>query len=291
MGVSENFSTFCRNLRMSQDTVDNISYRAKRITKQINKDFWKSSSDTDHSFYAGSYGRGTDIHVSDIDLLIRLPYSTYQRYNNYYGNGQSALLQEVKNSIEKTFRSHKRADGQVVQVSFKDGVSYEIVPCFVNDDNSYTYPDTNNSGSWKVTNPKAEIKEMTRLNNQANKNLKRLCRMMRAWKSKWEVPISGFLIDTLAYQFMKKWPYSDKSYLYYDFMVRDFLFFLSQQDSTQLYWSAPGSGQRVYRKGIFEHKARKCYNLALEAIEMESKGYEYTTKQKWREIFGNKYPL
>ncbi|RBN38602.1 nucleotidyltransferase, partial [Priestia megaterium] len=270
MGVSENFSTFCKNLRMSEDTVDNVSYRTKRITKQINKDFWGSSSDTDHSFYAGSYGRGTDIHVSDIDLLITLPYETYERFKNYQGNGQSALLQAVKNSIDKTYRSKKRADGQVVQVRFLDGISYEIVPCFVNNNGTYTYPDTNKGGSWEVTNPKAEIKEMTSLNNQANKNLKRLCRMMRAWKEKWEVPISGFLIDTLAYRFMKKWPYSDKSFLYYDFMARDFLLFLSEQDTTQLYWSAPGSGQRVTRKGIFEHKAKKCYNLALEAIEMES---------------------
>ena len=46
--------------------------------------------------------------------------------------------------------------------------------------------------------------------------------MVRAWKEKCNVPISGILIDTLAYKFIENWTYKDKSYLYYDFMSRDF---------------------------------------------------------------------
>lgn len=291
MGVSEYFDLFCRNLRMGDETVNSISYRTKRITRQVNKDFWNNDSETSHSFYSGSYGRGTDIYVSDIDLLIRLPYETYKRFNNYSGNGQSALLQEVKNSIEKTYKSYKRADGQVIKVDFTDGISYEIVPCFINKNGeSYTYPDTNNGGSWKATNPKAEIKKINETNSDCNKNLKRLCRMMRAWKTKWDVPISGFLIDTLAYRFLKEWKHKDKSYFYYDWMTRDFFEYLKDQDTEKEYWSAPGSGQRVYRKGSFEYKAKRCFNISKESIEKEGKGYGTTAKQKWREIFGTRFP-
>ncbi|MCP1156994.1 SMODS domain-containing nucleotidyltransferase [Bacillus infantis] len=291
MGISENFSQFCKNIRMEVNVVNDIAYRTKRITKQLNKDFWENESETLHSFYSGSYGRGTDIFVSDIDLLIQLPYSVYQKYNNYSGNGQSALLQEVKNSIENSYKSYKRADGQVVKIDFTDGVSYEVVPCFINKDGeSYTYPDTNNGGSWKVTNPKAEIRVINEGNKDSNKNLKRLCRMMRAWKAQWDVPISGFLIDTLSYQFIKGWEYKDKSYLYYDWMIRDFFNFLMNQDENKSYWLAPGSNQRVYRKGKFEYKAKKCYNIALEAIKKEGEGYGTTAKQRWRDIFGTKFP-
>lgn len=290
MSVSENFSTFCKNLRMKDEQVTSISNRTKRMTKRLNKDFWDSESEYNNSFYSGSYGRGTDVFVSDIDLLMKLPYSVYEKYNNYAGNGQSALLQAVKNSLSIIYNSAK-ADGQVVTINFTDKIKYEIVPCFINKDGiSYTYPDTNNGGSWKVTNPKAEINAMNELNKESNNNLKRLCRMMRAWKVEWNVPISGFLIDTLAYQFMKKWAYKDKSYLYYDFMVRDFFEFLKNQDSDQEYWSAPGSSQRVYRKGNFEYKAGQCNKIAIEAIEKEGNGYGTTAKQKWREIFGTKFP-
>src|SRR5260221_1805951 len=99
MSVSIWFETFCNNLLMTVDTVSTISYRYKRITKQLNKDFWSSDSDTLHSLYVGSYGRGTEIHVSDIDMIFELPYSTYETYNNYSGNKQSSLLQAVKKSV------------------------------------------------------------------------------------------------------------------------------------------------------------------------------------------------
>lgn len=245
MSVANWFETFNQSLRMSSDTVDTISYRYKRITKQLNKDFYNSESEIYHSLFVGSYGRGTDILVSDIDMIFQLPYETYVRYNNYSGNGQSALLQAVKNSIEKTYKSSLKADGQVIVISFTDGIIYELVPAFINEDNSYIFPDSNNGGSWKTTNPRPEIAEMTAKNNLWNRNLKRLCRMARAWKYMWDVPMGGLLIDTLAYNFMTNCSYKDKSYLYYDFISRDFFKFLSEQNPEQNYWLSPGARQYV----------------------------------------------
>jgi hypothetical protein len=289
MSVANWFETFNQDLRMSKDTIDTISYRYKRITKQLNKDFYNSESDIYHSLYVGSYGRGTDIVVSDIDMIFQLPYSEYVKYDAYTGNGQSSLLQAVKNSIEKTYKSSMKADGQVIVISFTDGIVFELVPAFINNDDSYTFPDTNNGGSWKKTNPRPEIAEINSKNVLWNKNLKRLCRMARAWKYKWDVPIGGLLIDTLAYNFMADCEYKDKSFLYYDFITRDFFKYLTEQKSEQSYWLSPGARQYVWRKGNFEYKAKQCYNLAVEAIEKE-KDYPYTAKSKWRAIYGTKFP-
>ena len=289
MSVSDWFETFNKNLRMSDNTVNNISYRYKRITKQLNKDFYNSESDILHSIYVGSYGRGTDIVTSDIDMIFQLPYSEYTRYNSYSGNGQSALLQAVKRSIEKTYKSSMKADGQVIVISFTDNVTFELVPTFINNDRSFTFPDSNDGGRWKITNPKPEINEITTKNKEWNKNLKRLCRMARAWKYKWNVPIGGLLIDTLAYNFMSSYGYRDKSYLYYDYITRDFMKFLSEQNTKQEYWLSPGARQYVLRKGKFENIAKDCYDIALEAIAKE-KDYPYTAKTKWREIYGTKFP-
>jgi UTP:GlnB (protein PII) uridylyltransferase len=290
MGEGDWFQTFCSNIKIIDDKIENISYRYKRITKQLNKDFWNSDSDTTHSLYVGSYGRKTAIHVSDIDMIFQLPYEKYKQYDTYQGNGQSALLQEVKSSIEKTYKSYMRADGQVIRVDFDDGINFEIVPCFLNNDDSFTYPDTNNGGSWKITNPKPEIAELTAANDRWNRNLKRLCKMTRAWKDKWDAPIGGLLIDTLAYNFMSNWGNRDKSYSYYDWMSRDFFAYLKDQNQQQEYWLAPGSNQRVYRKGRFEYKALQCYNIALEAIQYNTDKKEWSAKQKWREIYGTKFP-
>ncbi len=290
MSVAENFQKFCLNIRISNLNVLEITKRYKRITKRLNIDYYSSFSETNHSLYVGSYGRGTDIHVSDIDMLFVLPYEIYTQYNNYIGNGQSALLQAVKTSLQKTYpATHIGGDGQIVKINFTDGIKFEVVPCFLNKDGSYTYPDSNNDGSWKTTNPKPEIEKVRIYNNIYNKNLKNLCRMTRAWKDKWNVPMGGLLIDTMAYNFLKNWEYRDKSFIYYDWMSRDFFKFLSEQDENQNYWLALGSNQYIWRTGKFEYKALRCYNLSKEAISFQSEGYEYLTKEKWREIYGTKF--
>lgn len=292
MNISDKFSSFCFALRMNADVVSNISSRAKTITKRVNSDSREIVSDTRYSLFVGSYGRGTDIHVSDIDMIVELPYSIYEKYNNYSNNGQSALIHALKETIKKTYSTtHVRGDGQVVKLNFTDGICYEIVPGFINKDGeSYTYPDTNNGGSWKVTKPRAEIAEMTAANTKWNKNLKRLCRMARAWKYNWNVPMGGLLIDTLAYNFLKQWEYKDKSYNHYDWMTRDFFEFLKNQKTDQTYWLAPGSSQYVWRKGPFEYKASQCYNLSLEALKYETANQTYSANKKWREIYGTKFP-
>lgn len=291
MSVSDDFSKFCENLKMSTDTISNIQYRYHQITKRINLDYWNSTSDTAHSLYVGSYGRDTEIWTSDIDIIVQLPYATYEKFNNYSGNGQSALLQEVKGILQKTYStSHIKGDGQVIGINFTDGINYEIVPAFINVDGSYTYPDSNNGGSWKITDPKKEIEAINTRNNITNKNLKRLCKMARAWKANCNVLMSGILIDTLAYQFIIDWEYKDKSFLYYDFMSRDFFKFLKNIDEKQSYWLAPGSHRYVWKNGNFQSKAKIAYDNAVDAITFESTGQIDSSKKKWREIYGTKFP-
>lgn len=292
MSVSDKFQTFCSNLRMAQNVVNNVSSRYKQITKRLNTDFYFSESDTAHSLYVGSYGRGTAIHVSDIDMLFVLPSSVFNQFNAYTSNGQSSLLQAVRNSVCKTYSTtYLGADGQVIKLDFSDGICFEIVPCFLNTYNSYTFPDSNIGGQWKTTNPKPEIDTIINANrNICNNNLKRLCRMARAWKDSWNVPIGGLLIDTLAYNFLTKWGHRLDSYVYYDWMTRDFFEFLNIQKEEQQYWLSPGANQYVWRTGKFEYKALRCYNLTLEALEYESKNQEWSANQKWREIYGTKFP-
>jgi hypothetical protein len=292
MGLADWFSGFCSNIK-TQDG-GTISTRYKAITRRLNTDFWTTNSDTVHSLYVGSYGRNTAIQgFSDLDMVFELPSALYGQYNAYTNNGQSALLQAVKASICKTYSTTSiKADGQVIFISFDDGITFEIVPVFMNTSNSYTFPDANSGGSWKTTNPRAEIEAIRTRNTTCNNNLVPLCRMMRAWKGKWQVPIGGLLIDTLAYQFIENYEHRDKSYIYYDYMCRDFFKWMSEQSETQEWWRSPGAGQYVWGKGLFQYKAKRCYNLSLEAINYETATpkKEWSAKQKWREIFGSTFP-
>jgi len=269
-----------------------ISSRYKAITRRLNTDYWNTTSETSHSLYVGSYGRNTAIQgFSDLDMVFELPSNLYYQYDRYNGNGQSALLQAVRNSMQKTYSTSSiGADGQVVVVSFRDGITFEVVPVFPNKAGSYTYPDSNAGGRWKTTIPKTEIEAIRTRNSACNRNLVPLCRMMRSWKQKWSVLIGGLLVDTLAYQFIAGWENKDKSFLYYDFMCRDFFEWMAVQSSGQEYWKAPGSGQYVYGKGLFQYKARRCYNISLDAINYEIEKKGWSAKQKWREIFGTTFP-
>lgn len=292
MGLADWFSTFCANIQVQDGGT--ISTRYKTITQRLNTDFWTTTSDTAHSLYVGSYGRNTAIQgFSDLDMLFQLPSSVYEQYDRYAGNGQSTLLQVVKTSIEKTYSTTSiRADGQVILVPFTDGITFEVVPTFINTNNSYTYPDANDGGRWRITDPRPEIGAIRTRSAACNGNLVPLCRMMRSWKKAWDVPIGGLLIDTLAYQFIENYEYRDRSYLYYDFMCRDLFKWMAYQDEAQQYWKAPGSGQYVYRTGLFKYKAKRCYNISLDAIEHETATpkREWSAKQKWREILGTDFP-
>jgi len=149
MGLADWFSTFCGNLQVQN--ADTISSRYRAITKRLNTDFRDTTSETSNSLYVGSYGRNTAIDgFSDLDMLYELPASLWDRYNNYLGNGQSALLQAVRTSITKTYATTSiRADGQVVLVPFTDGITFEVAPAFLNRADTYTFPDANGGGSWR----------------------------------------------------------------------------------------------------------------------------------------------
>jgi hypothetical protein len=290
MGLGDWFSTFCSNLQVTVG--DTISSRYKAITRRLNTDFWTTTSEVAHSLYVGSYGRNTAIEgFSDLDMLFFLPVHMYRQYSNYSTNGQSALLQVVRSSITKTYATTSiKADGQVISVPFTDNIAFEVVPAFLNNNDSFTYPNANDGGGWRTTDPKAEIEAMRSRNSLCNGNLTMLCRMMRAWKRQWGVPIGGLLVDTLAYQFIENYEYRGKSYYYYDWMCRDFFKWMSEQDETQEWWRAPGSGSWVYGKGLFQYKAKRCYNIAVTAIGHLQAGQEWSAKQEWRQIFGSSFP-
>lgn len=293
MGVYDEFFAFKNNYNIGQDLIASIGQRYRRITARLNQDFWNTSSDTAHSLYVGSYGRDTAAKgISDLDIGFRLPFEVYAKYNAYHSNGQSALLQAVRASLLKTYTSSKiGGDGQVVVISFSDGIKFEILPYFENTDGTWTFADSNDGGSWKTCNPRAEIAAVHNRNLLVNRNLKPLCRMMRVWKDFNSVPMTGALIDTLAYQFIDTWQHKQQSFAFHDYMARDFFLYLYNLDRNQNYWLMPGSGSRVYKTGIFWTKALTDYNVAFEACKLQDNASAQNRRNRWRFVFGPTFPV
>lgn len=189
-----------------------ISNRCSTVTKAVNKEFWNGSTDMSHSFYVGSYGRHTAINTSDIDILMKLPKSEYERYDSLKGNGQSRLLQGVKKAIQETYgRSEVHADGQIIIINFSDEMIFEILPAFeeINfiGEVIFTYPDSNKGGKWKSTDPKAEINAMAEKNKLSQGLFYDTCQHMRYIRDNYysSYSLSGIVIDTFIYHEMGNW--------------------------------------------------------------------------------------
>ena len=283
MSISDKFKTFLQNTKITNE--DQISLRYGEITSTLNKEFRNTDSKISNCLQVGSYGRWTAIQgISDLDMLYIMPSSKWEDYKN---GGQSRLLEDTKTAIKNRYpRTDIFVDSPVVRVLYTN-FHVEVQPVFEEDDGSFTYPDTSNEGSWKKTKPRCEIKATSEVDDEKNKNLRRLCRMARAWKNKHGVAMGGLLIDTLAHNFLKSTnDYDDKSYLYYDYLSRDFFKYLSELPE-QEYYAALGSGQRVKVKKKFQRAAKKAHSLALEAIAASGTDNE---NHKWRKLYGRQFP-
>ena len=240
------------------ETRQDISRRYRTVTKAINQEFWNSLSETTHSLYVGSYGRNTAVNTSDIDILVEIPESEYNRFSYSRGNGQSRLLQVVKNAIENTdSRSNIRADGQVVKIDFSDGMKFEVLPAFPLTSWSgavtYKYPDTNMGGNWRTTDPKSEQKAMKDKNISSNGLLCATCKHIRTIRddSYSSYHLSGILIDSFVYVAMGGCHFTDgdggssSSTKSYEQVLLDYYNQVSLNGMFPPNLSAPGSGMQV----------------------------------------------
>lgn len=277
------FQQFLENLKI--DNADTISLRYGEITACLNKKFRDTESKTANSLQVGSYGRWTGIKsISDLDMLYIMPASKWDDYKN---GGQSKLLTETKDAIKARYPATTvYVDRLVVRVLYSN-FHVEVQPVFEQEDGSFKYPDTYNGSSWKITKPREEITATSELDQQKNRNMRRLCKMARAWKNKHGVGMGGLLIDTLAHNFLKSTTdYDNKSFLHYDWLSRDFFKYLADQPD-QDYYAALGSGQRVKVKQKFQKKAKKAYELCLKAIEAENTD---KVNDKWKKVYGRPFP-
>jgi predicted nucleotidyltransferase len=235
-----------------------IANRYHTVTRAINREFRGMESDTQNSVYVGSYGRGTAINTSDIDILVDLPQSEYERYDRASGNGQSRLLQAVKNAIQTTYsRSDISADGQVVKIAFSDGMQFEILPAFRQIDwlgqwnGLYQYPDTNMGGNWLPANPKAEQGAMKKKNAESNGLFYDTCKHFRRVRDEKfsSYHLSGIVIDSFVYEAIGYWHWthggetSAPSGEYEQVLLR----FLTNPNTllSLLYFTTPGSEQVI----------------------------------------------
>lgn len=285
MTIADRFQSFIKEIQID---VGEVLTTCKEITKKLNVHYYDlSGDDRSHFYFVGSIGRQTAVkNTSDVDIIFDLPTEIYQRFDAYESNGQSALLQEVKDVLQERYTKTKiSGDGQVVVIEFEK-YTVELVPAFLRKDNTFIYPDTHDGGSWKKTDPFSEQKATQEYNELSKGVFGDVCRMVREWKNTNGVVLGGLLIDTLCYKlFSANDVYSQSGFEdYYSIMI-DVFEFLKDLSKEQSFWFALGSNQKVYSKdNSFILKAREAYDKMTVAVGENEK------QDALVELFGYRFP-
>ncbi|MFP7254652.1 nucleotidyltransferase [Terribacillus goriensis] len=287
MGIEAAFKEYVEYLQDIK--LEDKEKRMKRITKKLNKTYYNGNeSEEEHFLLVGSLGRHTAINgVSDVDIAFVFPEEIYDKYNSRKHNGQKDLLQDIKETLkELASRTIVRGDGQVVVLEFSD-YEVELCPYFVKDEGSYTFPNSNNGGSWQITKPIPEIAEAEIMIDETNGHYQNVCNLVRAWKNKQGFKFGGLLIDTLVRKFfLSKSKYYEAEFSDYPQILKDLFEYLKGLDKDQKHWLALGSNQYVYNKGgKFVNKAKKAYNKIKDIDNDSDEMYA-----KMQELFGTKFP-
>ncbi|WP_421230821.1 nucleotide-binding domain-containing protein [Aeromonas sp. 603079] len=288
MNKEEMFNTLLDNLKIDLKQAKKISFHYRKITRALNKKFRSSNSAISNRLKVGSVGRHTAIKgISDLDMLYIMPGWMYVDYNKM-DNGQSKLLTDVRNVLAEIYPEQEvKKDRLVVQISFKN-FQVEVQPVFKQPNGDFIYPESYYGGSWKTTKPSAEISAMKEFSRTRNDNLRKLCKMVRAWKNRNGVNMGGLLIDTLVHRFLSSTDqYDSVSTSSFDCLSRDFFYYLSREEKKERY-HALGSNQHVKVKSPWFGKAAKqAYDTCVEAINAEGK---LLAHDKWRSIYGRAFP-
>lgn len=280
---------YAKSLSIQDDESIKWTNRIQRINNKLSEKYY--GEDIDGTIIVGSVGRLTAIaKTSDYDVLFILPSEVYSRFDNHSGNGQSALLQEVKGVIKESYPNTQiRGDGQVVDVMFSDGI-IELVPAFEQGDNSFKYPDSNSGGSWKYTKPLEEIDTAISAKNDSADIYSYLCFLARKWKNHTGFAFKGLLIDTLVFDYLNaNGDYKEKTEVE---LLKGFYAHLAAEDKERKYWLALGSHQQISNddKGKFIYRASQALkkftdDVDLESVMQELFGYKETTDRAPREEF------
>ncbi len=280
---------YAKTLLISDEESSKWSARIQRINNKLSDKYYSSCEDK--TIIVGSVGRQTAIaKTSDYDILFVLPSEVYTKFNNYEHNGQSSLLQEVKDTVKESYPNTEiKADGQVVDIVFNDGI-IELVPAFKQDNGSYKYPDSNNGGSWKYTKPIQEIQETISAKEKSDSMYNYLCFLMRRWKNYTGFVFKGLLIDTMVFNYINS--IDNYNQITEDELLSGLYTHLSKEDRDKTYWLALGSNQQISNddNGKFIYKASQALkkfkdDISIESMMKELFGYKQYENRALSEAF------
>lgn len=283
--LSDNFKKFLENIELTEYQVEDGDKKATSVCKTLHEHYYDENYTGSTKLLIGSFGKNTAIRPpSDVDVIFLLPQSEKERYDKRSGNGQSQLLQDVKNLLLKTYPlTDIKGDGPVVMINF-DSYKIEVTPSFKSFW-GYSVPLTRDDGNWENINPIREKEEIIKSNERSKGNTRNLIKMIKKWKNYCNVPLKSFYIELLVIDFLEE----NEQYYYgfhaYDMLLYEFFkFLLGSKNKIKI---LPGIINFINYGDTWESKAKTACKNARNAWLSDSKedAIDYL-----RKIFGYNFP-
>lgn len=279
--MKKEFSTFCENIKLTSKQKEDAKTKYEGVIKKLHDSYYDNEYDGSTKFLFGSYKTKTNVRPlteeQDVDVLFKIPQETFDKFDNYENNGQSALLQEVKDYLKEKYTTTDKISGwsKVVLVKFSEGYhNVEVLPALEKEDGTFLIPNSENGGSWEDFDPHKQVEEFQTSNGSTNGLTAELSRMLKTWVKN---------TSSLNY----------KSYK----LVEDVIKFLEEDFED-------GTDYEDYHnvvKNYFDYLKRECdndiknhvdtaYNRAINAIGYMDSEKPKEASEEWRKIFGNEFP-
>jgi SMODS domain-containing protein len=295
--TTEAFRKFRSRLELTSKEQDDASRRQQEIRGVMDESF-----NIQHDFLTGSYKRWTKTKpLKDVDIFCVLHENERPKYRD--GKEPFFLLDEVDRVLAKRYgRSNVSKQRRSTTVELTDSqdeervLSFDVVPAFTvgnpDKEGHYEIPDTATSRGWTETDPRVHAEKATAANQAFSCEWKGMVRMAKAWNRAKGKPINpSFLVEVMALDIL--WPPFGGDFPY-EFMA----FFATAADRIHKEWPEPaGLGPPVsdaMDKAACELARREltlAHHAIREAIELTRSGRQGDALRKYRETFGDLFPL
>lgn len=296
--VPKHFKGFLSTLRIPWEFRETATIAVSTAAESLDPYYHPSTClDKDHQQPAhfrlvGGLAKDTAIApVRTVDMLYILPGDLKP------GKGQEAettryLAKELSYHTGSTpGRDYLDEDGWLIVQSrpegLKDALTLRILPCFPLDRGGYQLATAPEKADWRFTHPDAELALLKQTSNLSGNKVHHLIRMVKCWKQTHNVAIPSIALELLALEFLKVWTYQRRSLLFYDWMVRDFFFWMKHQTCRQI--PLPGGLQDISIGNIWVEEAELAHIHADAACRQERSDHGLDAMKNWQSLFGTTF--
>jgi len=226
----------------------------------------------------GGHGKGTAIRPTEaIDMIYLLPPTLHESDVTYLGGNVAAALGETLGIVrvlpEGWFAVQADAPGLPSQTQIR------LVPCFASE-NGYAVAAP--SGAERYLNPGAETAALRRADVISGGKATPLVLLLKAWRRAGGVPVPVIALEILAYEFVSAWSNAPRVSMMFDFLMRDFLVWLSTQADRRL--EVPGTDETISLGSDWLAKGLAARRAAERACLADRRSG--TAAAAWRQVFG-----